>query len=119
MPSFLSSGRLGMMNQNDGCCCDDNSIDRNSALFFNNLALKLLEMSRSFEERIEQVKKNCGDKQVSGFILVSIDTPQMAISVGSEYVIYVQRYGPPPEGKFDPEKLTKIRTELNIQNETL
>jgi hypothetical protein len=113
MPSYLSSGRLGLMNRSGGCC-DDNSIDRNSAIFFNNLASKLLEMTHSFEKRIEDIKKNCGGQSARGFLFASIDTPQMNISIGSEYVIYVQRFGPPEKGKFDKCKLDIIRKELKL-----
>lgn len=112
MPSFLSSGPMGMMAARS-CCCDDSSIDRNSALFFNNLANKLLEMSQAFEDRIEKLKNDCGKTQANGFLFASIETPAMQISVGGEYVIYVQRFGPPPLGKFDPVKLDAIRAEIN------
>lgn len=115
MPSFLHSGRLGSMNGN-GYCCDDNSIDRNSAIFFNNLASKLLEMTQSFEKRIEDIKKNCGGQSAKGFLFASIDTPRMNITVGYEYIIYVQRHGPPENGKFDLCKLDIIRNEMK-QNE--
>jgi hypothetical protein len=93
----------------------DGSIDKNSALFFNTLASKLLEMSKTIEDRIEDIKKNCNTERARGCILVSIDTPHMNISVGAEYFIYVQRHGPPIDGKFDPEKLALIRAEENIE----
>ena len=118
MPSYLSSGGLGGMNRNGSCCCDDNSMDRNSAIFFNQLATKLLEMSKSFQERLEEARKNCNQQQ-AGFLFASIDTPQMAISVGTEYIIYVQRFGPPPNGKFPPEKLAQIRMEFNIPSSSI
>lgn len=103
------------MSSADDCCCDG-SIDKNSALFFNQLASKLLEMSESIEARIETIKKNCNSSgQSSGFLFASIDTPQMSISVGGEYVVYVQRHGPPVNGKFDSCKLDAIRKELNVQ----
>lgn len=115
MPSFLSSGPMGMTAARSNCCCDDSSIDRNSAIFFHNLANKLLEMSQSFEDRIEKIKKDCGNRQANGFLFASIDTPSMQISVGAEYILYVQRYGPPPKGKFCPEKLKLLRQELGIE----
>ena len=92
----------------------DGSIDKNSALFFNTLASKLLEMSKTIEDRIEDIKKNCNKERARGCIFASVDTPHMNISVGAEYFIYVQRYGPPPNGKFEPEKLAIVRAELEI-----
>ena len=105
---------MGGMKRN-GSCCDDNSMDLNTAFFFNQLATKLLEMSQSVQERLEAARKNCNQQQ-SGFLFASIDTPQMAISVGTEYILYVQQFGPPPNGKFCPEKLQQIRIEHNIQS---
>ncbi len=79
------------------------------------MTMKLLEMSQAIEERIEQIKKNCNQEKPSdGFLFASIETPQMLITVGQEYVIYLQRYGPPHHGRFDPCKLESIREELGI-----
>ena len=98
-----------------GNCCNTCLIDKKSSVFFNTLASKLLEMSHSIEERIEKIKKNCGGpKQADGFLFASIDTPEMCITVGEEYLIYIQRHGPPHHGKFDHHKLSHIRREYNI-----
>ena len=112
MPVFLRSG-IKLSGKMSGLINGNCIIDKNSAMFFNTLSLKLLEMSETVEKRIEVIKKNCNENQrANGFLFASIDTPQMNISVGSEYVIYVQRYGPPPNGKFEPAKLELIRKEL-------
>lgn len=113
MPSYLVRGKYaGVISGN---CCNTCVIDKKSSLFFNTLATRLLEMSHAIEERIEDIKKNCnGPKQANGFLFASIDTPQMNITVGEEYVIYVQRHGPPHHGKFDQHKLNHIRKEYGI-----
>jgi hypothetical protein len=49
-----------------------------------------------------------------GFILASIDTPQMVLGVSYEFVEYIKRHGPPVNGKFDQAKLADIRAELGI-----
>lgn len=110
MPRFLITN---MSATNGGCCCD-NSIDRNSAVFFNKLALKLMDMTQSIEKRIDEISKRCVGPQ-KGFLLVSIETPAMNLGVKYEYVEYVKRYGPPPKGKFDEALLEAIRIELGIQ----
>jgi hypothetical protein len=99
---------------NGGICCD-NSLDRNSAVFFNKLALKLMDMSQAIEKRIKEISEKCVVPQ-KGFLLASIETPQMVLGVKYEYVEYVKRYGPPLKGKFDEELLKEIRIELGISN---
>lgn len=102
----------------DGCCCSDNSIDRNSAIFFNNLALKLLDMSKAIEARMEELSNKVCSTETRGFLLASIDTPSMSIGIKYEYVEYIKRYGPPPNGLFDETLLTNLRTELGITEDT-
>jgi hypothetical protein len=102
----------------DGCCCVDNSIDRNSAIFFTKLADKLLEMSKSIEAKIEEIKKDCHKPAQGGrgFMFASIETPVMNIAVRQEFIEYIRRYGPPPKGKFEPYKLHVIRMELGVES---
>ena len=113
MPSFLGRGiYAGIISGN---CCNTCTIDKKSSIFFNTLASKLLEMSQSIEKRIEEIKKNCNTpKQADGFLFASIETPEMTICIGEEYIIYMQRHGPPHHGKFDHHKLNHIRREYNI-----
>jgi hypothetical protein len=116
MRSYIRSGSMMGGSGGDGCCCVDNSIDRNSALFFTNLANKLLQMSKTIEEKIEEIKRDCNKPAPGGrgFIFASIDTPVMSIAVSQEYIEYIKRYGPPPNGKFVPLKLHLLRIELGI-----
>lgn len=102
----------------DGCCCSDNSIDRNSAIFFNNLALKLLDMSKVIEARMDELSKKVCAPQTKGVFFASIDTPVMSLGVKYEYVEYIKRYGPPQRGQFDETLLAQIRVELGITETT-
>jgi hypothetical protein len=113
MPRFLISN---MSATNGGCCCD-NSIDRNSAVFFNKLASKLMDMTQAIEKRIQDMSERCATPQ-KGFLLASIETPQMVLGVKYEYVEYIKRYGPPVKGKFDEALLEGLRIELGITNMT-
>ncbi len=112
MPSYIVvAGRGGY----DGDpCCRDNSVDRNSAIFFNTLANKLLDMSKAIDARIAEISKKVCQPTTKGFIFASIEAPSMVLGVKYEFVEYIKRYGPPPKGKFDPEKLNLIRNELGI-----
>jgi hypothetical protein len=92
------------------------SINKQTAIFLDTISRKLLELSQTVEATIEDIKANCKEKpkNLNNHILASIDTPNMNITVGAEYILYVQKYGPPVLGKFDPEKLAIMREELGI-----
>jgi len=115
MPSYLLPGNI--KNSTTGCCCDS-SIDSNSAIFFNNLASKILDMSKAIEKKMEDLSKQVCTKAV-GFSLVTIDTPSMLLGVKYEYIEYIKRYGPPDGGQFDEVLLEKIRNELGLKNELI
>jgi hypothetical protein len=74
-----------------------------------------MEMTTAITKRIDDIKANCkGGGGASGFLLASIEAPQMTIGVKYEYIEYIKRYGPPPDGKFDETKLQQLRAELGI-----
>lgn len=116
MPSYLVSGNIKSSNTT-GCCCDS-SIDSNSAIFFNNLASKILDMSKAIEKKMDDLSKQVCTQAV-GFSLVKIDTPSMLLGVKYEYMEYIKRYGPPDSGQFDEVLLEKIRNDLGVKNEVI
>ena len=114
MPTYL------VKNSSQNCiqtCAQDCSIDRNSALFFNNLATKLLEMTQTIENRITELQNRPCSTESRGVFFASIETPPMILGVRYEFIEYIKRYGPPPEGKFDEGKLNSLRIELGISND--
>lgn len=111
MPSYLLSSKSTL---NDTNCCCDNSIDGNTAIFFNNLATKLLDMSKAIEIRINELKNKVCTPQKQGVFMASIETPNMPLGIKYEYIEYIKRYGPPLNGQFDELLLNGIRRELNI-----
>jgi|LauGreDrversion4_2_1035121.scaffolds.fasta_scaffold565176_2 hypothetical protein len=112
MPSYIVVAGRGGYDGNP--CCRDNSVDRNSAIFFNNLANKLLEMSKAIDARMTELSNRVCAPETKGFLFASIETPQMVLGVKYEFVEYIKRYGPPVNGKFDAQKLEDIRIELGI-----
>jgi hypothetical protein len=103
MPRFIVSSK-----SKTGGCCDDNSVDRNSSIFFYNLANKLLDLSKTIEAKINDLKNTGGVNRELG-ILVSISTPSMVLGLKFEYAVYLERYGPPPDGQWDENRLALIR----------
>jgi|688.fasta_scaffold611693_2 hypothetical protein len=116
MPSYLLSGNIKNSNTT-GCCCDS-SIDSNSAIFFNNLASKILDMSKAIEKKMDDLSKQVCTQAI-GFSLVQINTPSMLLGVKYEYMEYIKRYGPPDGGQFDEVLLEKIRNDLGVKNEVI
>jgi hypothetical protein len=111
-PVYTSVNVSNVSNQSQ--CCD--GMDGNAAIFFNNLATKLLEMSTALEKKIEDLmNKTCLPPTYNSFYLVEIDTPSLALGVRQEYLEYVKRYGPPCDGIFEEDKLNILRKELNIE----
>ena len=95
----------------------DIPMDKQTAIFLDSLATKLLQLTESFEAKIEEAKLTYkpSEADMEKRIFASVETPVMNVSIGYEYFLYVQRYGPPHLGKFDPEKLALIRAEENIE----
>ena len=113
LSSYVRNGSGGG-GGNGGCCGD--SYCKDSSRFFSSLATKLLEMTTAITKRIDDIKKNCGNSHGAGkgFLLASIDAPQMTLGVKYEYIEYIKRYGPPTDGKFDETKLQLLREELGM-----
>ncbi len=94
-------------------------ISKQNVVFLSTLAEQLQELSEAVEARIDYIKETAvaKPKNNNNHILASIDTPNMNLTVGAEYILYVQKFGPPPLGKFDPEKLAEVRAEYGIGKE--
>ena len=89
------------------CCCPS------STVFLDKLTTKLIAMTRSLQQQFEDLKKN--QKPPS----TGPRAPRLAeikvsavVSVKYAYFIYVQRYGPPVNGKFDQVYIDLINAEI-------
>lgn len=108
MPTFITSGKTS------GKITCDNLTNSNMVIFLNDLTTKILNMSIAIDKRMNDLQNKVCSIEKSGFILASIETPKMAISVGLEYIEYVRRYGPPINGQFNTDKLRILRAELGV-----
>ena len=89
------------------CCCPS------STVFLDKLTTKLIAMTRSLQQQFEDLKKN--QKPPS----TGPRAPRLAeikvsavVSVKYAYFIYVQRYGPPVNGRFDQVYIDLINAEI-------
>jgi hypothetical protein len=118
MPTYLrfrSGGGKGCVELN----CSSGQIKCMSSLnFLDTLSKKLLAMTESLQKQFDEcVRPPPSGGGESGVYLAKIDTPKMVIGVKYEYVLYIQRYGPPENGVFDETILTNLRAELGITAE--
>ena len=92
---------------NNSCCCPS------TTLFLQTLTDKLYDMALSLQQQFIDLTnfKNNTSQRGRGAIIASIDV-QATVSVKMEYVYYIQRYGPPLKGIFDPIYLDLIRAEI-------
>ena len=124
MPSYLRfrgvmTGAAGA----GGCVkinCSSSGIKCMSSVnFLEKLSNKLLDMTKSLQDQFSELVRpppsGGGD---GGIYIAKIDTPVMVIGVKYEYVLYIQRYGPPENGLFDEAILTELRAELGVNAAT-
>lgn len=69
-------------------------------------------MTKALKQQFADLEANCQKtSNYRGLTLVSIEVKGNA-TIKYEYTIYLQRYGPPTRGIFDPIYLDLIRAEL-------
>ena len=106
--SSLSSGGSGSGGSgSNNCCCPS------STKFLEKLTTKLITMTTSLKQQFEDLKNN--QKEFVGPQaprLVEI-TVKANISVKRVYYLYIQRYGPPINGIFDPDYIRLLQAELD------
>ena len=90
-----------------GCC-----VCPSQTTFLTTLADKLKAMVESLEKQFEELR-NSAMSRGEGAILAGV-TSSAAVDISIQYVIYIQRYGPPTDGVFDQELLDAIISEFNI-----
>ena len=89
------------------CCCPSTTI------FLQTLTDKLYDMALSLKQQFADLAnfRNNTYQKAQGALLASISV-QGSVTLKLEYIIYVQRYGPPINGIFDPIYLDLIRAEI-------
>lgn len=90
-----------------GCC-----VCPSQTTFLTTLADKLKAMVESLQKQFEELR----NKAVSygeGAILASVES-SASVGVRIEYIIYIQRFGPPLDGVFDNDLLNELRREYNL-----
>jgi hypothetical protein len=125
MPAYLRFRGVMSGGANAGGCvkinCSSSGIKCMSSVnFLEKLSNKLMDMTKSLQEQFAELVRPppTSGTDGGGFYIAKIDTPVMVIGVKYEYVLYIQRYGPPNDGIFDEAILSELRAELGISAET-
>jgi hypothetical protein len=124
MPNYLRFRGGGAVSRGGSGCvqlnCSSGQIKCMSSVnFLETLSEKLMAMTESLQEQFAELVRPppAPSKAAGGFYFAKIDTPTMVLGIKYEYVLYIQRYGPPENGIFDEAILTNLRAELGITAE--
>ena len=113
MPRYIQYGAGGGHCKSSQQCCSASDYE-SSVNFFSKLSDKLSAMVTTVQTQFNEYKTEIDKFTTPKGIVSKVETPAMVLGVGQEYIIYIQRFGPPPVGIFDPAKLQAIRVELGI-----
>ena len=93
------------------CCCPS------STVFLDTLTTKLIAMTRSLQQQFDDLKKNQAPALGPRAPRLAEIKVSANVSVKYAYFIYVQRYGPPVNGRFDPLYIDLINAEIALGKE--
>lgn len=83
-----------------------------SVQFFSTLSDKLVTMTESLKLQFENLRIEALARSAEGPIFASVVAPVLNLGVKGEYIQYINLYGPPADGKFDPILLERIRQDM-------
>lgn len=112
--AILTSLESAGINLNNGDFC--NAICSAKSLeFFEKLSKKLVLVTEALSEQFTELKKAAYARISGGPVIAAIDAPDIPLGLKYEFIEYIKRYGPPPNGKFDQTLLNGIRLEFGIK----
>jgi hypothetical protein len=95
-------------NAGDNCCCPS------STKFLSELTNKLVDMTQSLKQQFADLQAMCdAGVKGKGELFATIEIAG-TLKPKYEYLIYLNRYGPPINGIFDPIYLDLIRAEVAV-----
>lgn len=89
------------------CCCPS------TTTFLSTLVDKLYTMASRLKDQFDALEAKTQRTPQRGIIFAEIDT-SVGVSIKYEYVIYIEKYGPPIDGIFDETLLAQIRAEMAV-----
>ena len=104
-PYSLPTSSAAATDDGGGCCCPS------STKFLDTLTDKLIEMTKSLKQQFSELVKPRPANGARGVFLAEVPV-SATVNIKEEFIIYINRYGPPINGIFDPIYLDLIRAEL-------
>jgi hypothetical protein len=89
-----------------------NCVCPSTTLFLQALTNKLVDMTISLKEQFAKLKDAAVPTGTTRGTVLASTTIKATIRYKQEYGIYLERFGPPTDGTFDPLYLELIRAEL-------
>lgn len=109
--SGLAGAPTSSLSSASDCCCPS------STVFLDTLTTKLIAMTRSLQQQFDDLKKNQAPALGPRAPRLAEIKVSANVSVKYAYFIYVQRYGPPVNGRFDPLYIDLINAEIALGKE--
>lgn len=69
-------------------------------------------MALSLKDQFNMLENMASHSCSRGIVFAVVDAPPLIFKVNYEYVLYIQRYGPPLDGVFNQVYLADLRKEL-------
>lgn len=88
------------------CCCPS------TTTFLSTLVDKLYTMAQTLKSQFENYENLAKKQPARGAIFAEIEVADVNLQIKYEYVIYIERHGPPIDGIFDETLLAQIRAEM-------
>ena len=86
--------------------------DPSTSNFLNALVNKLHSMAIALKDQFTSLENIATHSCSRGVVFAEIDAPPIILKVKYEYILYIQRYGPPLDGVFNETYLAELRKEL-------
>ena len=86
--------------------------DPSTSSFMNTLVNKLYDMALALKNQFSMLETMATHVSSRGVVFAAIDAPPLVFQVNYEYVLYIQRYGPPLDGVFNQSYLADLRKEM-------
>lgn len=88
------------------CCCPS------TTTFLSTLVDKLYTMAQTLKGQFETYESLAKKQPARGAVFAEIEVADVKLEIKYEYVIYIEKHGPPINGIFDEALLAQIRVEM-------
>ena len=114
MPRFINKNIATMNGVISGSDLYPALYSDKSVQFFSTLSEQLVTMTEALKLQFENLRLEALARCADGPIMADVTAPKLNLGIKFEYIQYINKYGPPPNGQFDPVILEQVRQELLV-----